>query len=181
MHSLSDSQSIIIFLRKVLEHLRIYNPILKYGNRLHGKSITVINRSEVVGRPLAAMLANDGARVFSADINGVFEFHRGPGIQFKRHVVCEYFIDIGKVVETELKLDDILPLSDVVISGVPSEKFSVDIGKLKEGAVAINFSSFPNFKTEVKQKAALFVPSVGKVTVRMLQRNLLRLASAYSK
>lgn len=31
--------------------------------------ITVINRSEVVGRPLAALLANDGARVLSVDID----------------------------------------------------------------------------------------------------------------
>lgn len=31
--------------------------------------ITVINRSEVVGRPLGALLANDGARVLSADID----------------------------------------------------------------------------------------------------------------
>jgi 5,10-methylene-tetrahydrofolate dehydrogenase/methenyl tetrahydrofolate cyclohydrolase len=28
-------------------------------------------RSEVVGRPLAALLANDGARVFSVDINDI--------------------------------------------------------------------------------------------------------------
>jgi methylenetetrahydrofolate dehydrogenase (NAD+) len=33
------------------------------------KVVTVINRSEVVGRPLAALLANDGARVFSVDID----------------------------------------------------------------------------------------------------------------
>jgi methylenetetrahydrofolate dehydrogenase (NAD+) len=30
---------------------------------MHGKVATVINRSEIVGRPLAAMLANDGAKV----------------------------------------------------------------------------------------------------------------------
>jgi 5,10-methylene-tetrahydrofolate dehydrogenase/methenyl tetrahydrofolate cyclohydrolase len=29
------------------------------------------HRSEVVGRPLAALLANDGARVFSVDINDI--------------------------------------------------------------------------------------------------------------
>lgn len=28
-------------------------------------------RSEVVGRPLAALLANDGARVFSVDIDSI--------------------------------------------------------------------------------------------------------------
>lgn len=70
-----------------MEHLRVYNSILTYGNRLHGKTVTLINRSEVVGRPLAALLANDGARVYSVDINGIQEYHRGPGITFKRHIV----------------------------------------------------------------------------------------------
>ena len=48
---------------KALEHLEAYDPALPEGNRLRGKKVTVVNRSEVVGRPLAAMLANDGAQV----------------------------------------------------------------------------------------------------------------------
>lgn len=48
---------------KALEHLDVYDHGLPEGNRLRGKKVTVINRSEVVGRPLAAMLANDGAQV----------------------------------------------------------------------------------------------------------------------
>lgn len=54
---------------KVLEHVGVYNSLLRYGDRARGKVITVINRSEVVGRPLAALLANDGARVLSVDID----------------------------------------------------------------------------------------------------------------
>lgn len=42
----------------------MYNTFLDYGKRLFGRRITVINRSEVVGRPLAALLANDGAEVY---------------------------------------------------------------------------------------------------------------------
>jgi 5,10-methylene-tetrahydrofolate dehydrogenase/methenyl tetrahydrofolate cyclohydrolase len=41
----------------------VYDETLEQGDRLRNKRITVINRSEVVGRPLAAMLANDGAKV----------------------------------------------------------------------------------------------------------------------
>jgi methylenetetrahydrofolate dehydrogenase (NAD+) len=41
--------------------------------------------------------------------------------------------------------------------------------------VAINFSSSANFEDDIKTKASIFVPSVGKVTVAMLERNLLRL------
>jgi methylenetetrahydrofolate dehydrogenase (NAD+) len=33
---------------------------LPVGERLEGKVVTIINRSEIVGRPLGAMLANDG-------------------------------------------------------------------------------------------------------------------------
>jgi methylenetetrahydrofolate dehydrogenase (NAD+) len=150
---------------KILEHVHVYNPVLEYGDRLHGRTVTVVNRSEVVGRPLAAMLANDGARVFSVDVNGIQEFHRGPGIKLKRHVVTE----------TPLKLEDVLPLSDIVIAGVPSEAYKIDTNLLKEGVVAINFSTFKNYRDDVQQRASIYVPSVGKVTVVMLQRNLVRL------
>ncbi|THH12842.1 hypothetical protein EW146_g7314 [Bondarzewia mesenterica] len=56
---------------KCLENVGVYNRILPYGDRAYGKTVTVINRSEVVGRPLAALLANDGARVFSVDIDSI--------------------------------------------------------------------------------------------------------------
>lgn len=117
---------------KILEYLQIYNTILPYGNRLHGHTITVINRSEVVGRPLAALLANDGARVYSVDIKNVQQFHRGEGLQKRRHEVEE---------KPGWELKDCLPQSDVVISGVPGDKFKVPVELLREGAVCINFSS----------------------------------------
>jgi len=47
------------------------------GRQLDGKVVTVINRSEIVGRPLAAMLANDGADVYSVDINSIYLFRGG--------------------------------------------------------------------------------------------------------
>jgi len=137
----------------------------RYGNRLHGKIITIVNRSEVVGRPLAALLANDGAKVYSVDISSVYEFHRGPGLKLTRHQVSE----------TQLKIQDVLPLSDVVITAVPSQNFAIQTSELKDGVIAINVSTFKNFSPDIKEKASIFVPSVGKVTIAMLQRNLLRL------
>ena len=41
-----------------------YNKDMQEGEHLKDKIVTVINRSEIVGRPLAAMLANDGAFVY---------------------------------------------------------------------------------------------------------------------
>ncbi|KAL1879119.1 hypothetical protein VTK73DRAFT_7238 [Phialemonium thermophilum] len=152
---------------KILEHLQIYNPILAPGNRLFGKTITVINRSEVNGRPLAALLANDGAKVYSVDLTGVQLFTRGQGIRAPRHQVHD---------EEGWGLIDVLPLSDVVISGVPTEDFKVPTDLIRDGAVCINFSSFRNFDgPAVKDKASIYVPSIGKVTIAVLLRNLVRL------
>lgn len=150
---------------KILEHVQIYNSILPYGNRLFGRTITVINRSEVVGRPLAALLANDGAHVYSVDLDGVQQFSRGTGIKKQHHEVQ---------MKGGWELKDCLPLSDVVISGVPSSSFKVPTDLLRDGAVCINFSSDKNFQgDEVKEKASMYVPAVGKVTIAVLLRNLL--------
>lgn len=150
---------------KVLEYLQVYNSILPYGNRLFGKTITVINRSEVVGRPLAALLANDGATVYSVDLDGVKIFTRGEGIKKHRHDMHD--MEGG----TQEKC---LAMSDVVISGVPGEKFKVDTSCLKDGAICVNFSSEKNFVAEsVKQRASIYVPAIGKVTIAVLLRNLL--------
>lgn len=91
-----------------------------------------MNRSEVVGRPLAALLANDGATVYSVDITGVQKFTRGEGIKKRMH----------EVVDLEGKtLKDVAPLCDVVICGVPGESYKLDTSLLREGAVCVNFSS----------------------------------------
>ena len=166
---------------KILEYIRIYNTILPYGNRLFGHTITVINRSEVVGRPLAALLANDGACVYSVDVKDVQQFTRGEGIKRSRHEVME---------KPGWTLKDCLPLSDVVISGVPGPDYKVPVGLLREGAACINFSSEKvssclcerkngaqvppqNFDAAVKERASIYVPAIGKVTIVVLLRNIL--------
>lgn len=166
---------------KILEYLNIYNTILPYGNRLFGHTICVVNRSEVVGRPLAALLANDGACVYSVDVTGVQKFTRGEGLQKKTHEIHDLE---GKTIK------DVAPLCDVVITGVPGENYKFDTSLLRDGAVCVNFSSekvcilsmmswncsltiLQNFPWEVRDKASLFVPSIGKVTIVVLLRNLL--------
>lgn len=117
---------------KILEHLQVYNNILDYGKRLFGRRITVINRSEVVGRPLAALLANDGAEVYSVDITGVQQFTRGSGLKKQKHEVID---------KPDLGLRDVLRISDVIISGVPGDKYKVPTEMVRDGAICINFSS----------------------------------------
>lgn len=150
---------------KVLEHLGVYNTILPYGNRLYGKTITVVNRSEIVGRPLAALLANDGATVYSVDITGVQKFTRGDGIRARMHHATDVSIDWKEAASQ----------SDVIITGVPSPEYKFPTECVKYGAVCVNFSSEKNFNPDVKERASLYVPSIGKVTIAMLLRNLLRL------
>lgn len=110
----------------------MYNTILPYGNRLFGHTVTVVNRSEVVGRPLAALLANDGACVYSVDVTGVQQFTRGEGIKQKHHQAVE---------KEGWGLKDCVPLSDVVISGVPGDTFKFPTELLRDGAICINFST----------------------------------------
>ena len=117
---------------KILEYLRIYNTILPYGNRLFGHTICIVNRSEVVGRPLAALLANDGACVYSIDVTGIQKFTRGEGLQRRKHEVEEM---------EGWKLEDCVPQCDVVITGVPSDQYKFPCQLLREGAVCVNFSS----------------------------------------
>ncbi|KAK7204634.1 tetrahydrofolate dehydrogenase/cyclohydrolase [Myxozyma melibiosi] len=156
---------------KILEYLGVYNMLLPYGNRLYGKTVTIVNRSEIVGRPLAALLANDGAVVYSFDIDGVQMFNRGDGIKLRRH----------RVADVEIKLEEAARLSDVIITGVPSESYKFPTESIKDGAVCVNFSTAKNFDPSVKTKAALYVPSIGKVTITMLMRNLLRLIDNKAK
>jgi len=141
----------------------VYNTILPYGNRLYGRTITVVNRSEIVGRPIAALLANDGAKVYSVDVTGIQQYHRGAGIKLRKH----------EVQDTNLKLEDVAPQSDVIITGVPSASYKFPNELIRDGAICINFSSEKNFdNVGVKDHAAIYVPAIGKVTIAMLLRNL---------
>lgn len=154
---------------KILEFLKIYNSLIPEGNRLYGKKCVVVNRSEIVGRPLAALLANDGAIVYSVDVNNVQKFTRGESLQFIKHHVE----DLGPFSDDLLK--KCCSDADVIITGVPSESYKFPTEYIKDGAACINFSSYKNFDESVKTKASLYVPMTGKVTISMLLRNMLRL------
>lgn len=182
---------------KCLEAMQVYDRSLPYGDRLRGKTITVINRSEVVGRPLAALLANDGARVFSVDLGSTQEFSKrqqivdedgnegndddrqaSSAVRSARRQNASSRLrphHIVRPLPPSTTLDSCLSQSDVVISGVPSPSFKVPTTSLRLGATCVNFSSEKNFEKDVRTKAGMYLPSVGKMTCTMLQRNLLRL------
>lgn len=82
-----------------------------------------------------------------------------------------------EIIQSDVSLNQALSMSDVVITGVPSSGYKLAATHMKDGVIAINFSTFKNMGDDVKEKSSIFVPSVGKVTICMLQRNLLRLCS----
>jgi len=152
---------------KVLEHLGAYDSSLPVGDRLCNKTVVVVNRSEVVGRPLAAMLANDGAKVYSVDIDNVYIFSRGK---------------LEEPPEKET-IETLAPRADILILGVPSASYKLDVNLVKEGAIVLNVATSKNIDEAAllsTVKNVKYVGQVGKVTVAMLERNLLRLHSNFA-
>ena len=110
----------------------------------------------MVGRPLAALLANDGARVFSVDIDSIQEYTKRPAVSeapgapapqraFHPHHVV-------RPAPPELDLARCLALSDVVVSAVPSATFKVPTAALKDGCVCVNVAADKNFEADVRDK-----------------------------
>jgi methylenetetrahydrofolate dehydrogenase (NADP+)/methenyltetrahydrofolate cyclohydrolase len=131
---------------------------------LSGVRACVFNRSEIVGRPLAAMMANDGAEVVSFDVDGPLLFR--PAAAGRAHQVDVIEIDRPQA----------LAEADVVITGVPSRDFPlVHAAEIKPGAVCLNFSTLRNFATDITEAASVFIPRVGPMTVTMALRNAVRL------
>jgi methylenetetrahydrofolate dehydrogenase (NADP+) / methenyltetrahydrofolate cyclohydrolase len=129
-----------------------------------GRRICVFNRSEVVGRPLAAMLANDGAEVVSFDIDGPLLFV--PSTLGHAHEVRETSVDRRSA----------LAAADIVITGVPSRDFErIRADEIRPDTVCLNFSTHANFEESAVHAARVFVPRVGPMTVTMVLRNTLRL------
>ncbi|KAH8118636.1 NAD-binding protein [Phellopilus nigrolimitatus] len=158
---------------KCLEHAGVYNKVLKYGDRAYGKTITVINRSEVVGRPLAALLANDGSRVFSVDIDSIQEYTKRPSARRTENEGGARRYHPHHVVHPcTLSIEACIALSDVVVGAVPSANYKVPTAQLKDGCVCVNVASEKNFEKDVREKASIYIPAVGKVTILMLLRNL---------
>mmetsp|Transcript_16161 Transcript_16161/g.44774 ORF Transcript_16161/g.44774 Transcript_16161/m.44774 type:complete len:135 (-) Transcript_16161:270-674(-) len=67
--------------------------------------------------------------------------------------------------------------SSIIVTGVPTKAYRLPTEWIKQNATVINVSSFKNVDEEslLKVPGIVYVPMVGKVTVAMLERNLVRL------
>jgi methylenetetrahydrofolate dehydrogenase (NAD+) len=113
--------------------MNVHDPTRPAGEQLRDQEICIINRSDVVGLPLAQLLAGEGARVYSVDNTGVQLFHRAyypwstEGLHRK---------DLSN-----WTLRDAVQRSRVVISAVPDPAFKVDTKWLQRGAICVNVAS----------------------------------------
>jgi len=141
--------------------VKVLDDIGEYGNGdlpLAGKAITIFNRSEVIGRPLAVMMSNDGAMVLSFDEHGPLEFKAGAPN------------------ETSMSRRSALAQSDIIITGVPGSGFAlVKREEVPSNSVCVNFSSEKNFNEDIESHVRTFIPRVGPMTVAMCMRNTIRL------
>jgi 5,10-methylene-tetrahydrofolate dehydrogenase/methenyl tetrahydrofolate cyclohydrolase len=125
---------------------------------IDGKVVTIFNRSEVIGRPLAVMMSNDGAKVHSFDINGPLEF-------------VEAIPRESSITRRQALLE-----SDIVITGVPTDSFEkIRCEEIRDGTICLNFSSFPNFEEGIDRCRNIYIPRIGPMTVAMCMRNSFRL------
>lgn len=108
------------------------------------------------------MLANDGAVVYSVDLDGILQYSAGA------------VAGTIRVEETSVTAAEALSRADIVVGGVPSKAFQIPAEGIKAGAICINVAQHMNFGEGTEARCAL-VPAIGKVTIALLARNLLRL------
>jgi methylenetetrahydrofolate dehydrogenase (NAD+) len=94
---------------------------------MEGRVATIVNRSEIVGRPLAAMLANDGADVYSIDIDSIYLFRGG------RLHKCD-----GETPESCVRK------SNIVITGVPTKNYCMPSEWIQPYTTIVNVASYKN-------------------------------------
>lgn len=129
-----------------------------------GMKATVINRSEIVGRPLAKLLALQGATVYSVDENSILCFTE-DGIIHR----CE---------DDELTLEDCMQQSTVVVTAVPSPDFVLPTEFISPEATVVDVSSSSNVDNDMislLRPDVRLISNVGKVTCATLEQNLVRL------
>jgi hypothetical protein len=99
------------------------------GRRHEGATMTIINRSEDLGLPLAAMLSRmAGATVYSVDVDSVLRFR--PDGRVRR---------VGA--SSASAVERCVGISTVIVSGVPSASFRIPTEWIPENAMVFNIAT----------------------------------------
>ncbi|KAL3765781.1 hypothetical protein ACHAWO_011728 [Cyclotella atomus] len=130
-------------------------------------TMTIINRSEVLGLPLATMLSNQAATIYSVDKDSILKFQ--PDGKVRRE-------------HSSTTVEECVRKSSVIVSGVPSDDFIVPTDWIQDNAIVINVANSSNFDEEtllIEKPGITYVPHVGRVTVAALESNLICLHKNY--
>jgi methylenetetrahydrofolate dehydrogenase (NAD+) len=134
----------------------------KWSRKWLGHTVTVVNRSEILGRPLAGLLSLQGATVYSVDKDSILVFEEDGRLRR-----CN-----------NMELKDCIGQSSVIVSGVPTSDFSLPMDEIQSGTMVIDVSEGScNVEEDVllQKPNVQLVSNVGKVTVAALEQNLIRL------
>lgn len=144
----------------ILEH---YHPCESKSPSMpwKGQTVSIVNRSEIIGRPLATMLARKGANVYSIDEDTIIKFWSG-GERLQRSVTS---------------LEECVGESNIVVTGVPHEGFQIPSDYIANNSTLVNVSEFTNVDENslLRRPDIRYIPQVGKVTVAILEDNLVQL------
>lgn len=164
LHNIGPCTALAVI--KCLEYFNYYKNFNLPNNKLFGKTITVLNRSNIVGKPISLLLANDGADVYSVDKDSIF--------LMRKEVT-------GKIYNTEKSAEEACQQSDIIILGVPDPTYKLDTKHIRENTFVINVSSYKNVDEDelLKIKGVKYINSIGKITLAMLQYNLLSLCDQF--
>jgi methylenetetrahydrofolate dehydrogenase (NAD+) len=94
-----------------------------------------------------------------------------------------FLLTRGKLHETTETPESACRISQVIITGVPSEKFKIPAEWISENSAIVNFAGTENVDRDeiLKIPGVKYVPLIGKVTVAMLERNALRLYENFAQ
>lgn len=171
---------------KILEKIvPAFNSQKQPGKRFENIVVTIINRSEILGRPLASMLANDGAIVYSIDKDSILLYSYRKMRRIQQHDIGSMLagststIDRGRSGQVE----SCVKKSNVIVTGVPSTLFKLPTSWIQPGSQVINVASEPNIDVEELSRVpeVSYIPQIGKVTVALLEHNLVKLHERHHK
>jgi methylenetetrahydrofolate dehydrogenase (NAD+) len=152
--------AVVRILKKGLVDFDSTKPV---GRRFEGVTVTIINRSQILGRPLASLLTNDGATVYSVDADSVVLIKPGGTM------------DRCFRVDTSVKA--CVEKSSVLVTGVPSSTYRIPTQWIQPNSTVINVSSEANVDEDGLREVpgVQYISAVGKVTVALLEHNLVQL------
>ena len=158
--------AVVRILKKCLS--KEFDPFKPVGQRFEGVTVTIINRSQILGRPLASLLANDGAVVYSVDADGIVLIKPG-GI-------------IDRCFRVDESVQACVEKSSIIVTGVPSSSYRVPTQWIQPNSTIINVSSEANMDEDELRDipGVMYVSAVGKVTVALLEHNLVQLHQKFN-